>query len=114
ASSSVRISRSEEKILDINAEASKEVIKKNLYHLINNFNSYVENAPSQIERQKLAEENYELMRSMLILGAPLEIIEMLTSTQNLFDATLSLVNYQFEAVNTIEKLKRLLLNEDYN
>src|SRR5690606_14435286 len=95
-------------------KACKEGIKKNLYHLVNNFNSYVENAPGQIERQKLAEENYELMRSMLFLGEPQGIIEMLTSTQNLFDASLALINYQFEAVNTIEKLKRLLLNEDYN
>lgn len=112
--SSLRISRSEGRILDINKNASEEVIKQNLYHLISNFNSYVENSQGQELREKLAKENYELVRSKLILGEPLGILEVLTSIQNVFDASISLVNYRYEAVNTIEKLKRLLLNEDYN
>lgn len=113
-SSSLRITRSEERILEINKNASEEVIKQNLYHLISNFNSYVENSEGQELREKLAKENYELVRSKLILGEPLGILEVLTSIQNVFDASLSLVNYRYEALNTIEKLKRLLLNEDYN
>ena len=39
--SSIRISKSEGQIIDINKQATTEVIKKSLYVLVNNFNSYI-------------------------------------------------------------------------
>ena len=42
-SSSLKITKSEGKILEINKTATKEFIKKNLYILVNNFNSYLKN-----------------------------------------------------------------------
>ncbi len=111
--SSVRITRSEGKILDINAEATKEVIKKNLYNLVYNFNSYIKNIDNQNERFQLAQENYETVKTQLILGMNVDPLEMLTSIDNLFDASISLENYKYEVVNTIEKLKRSIFNGDY-
>ena len=108
--SSVRITRSEGKILDINAEATKEVIKKNLYNLVYNFNSYIKNIDNQNERFQLAQENYETVKTQLILGMNVDPLEMLTSIDNLFDASISLENYKYEVVNTIEKLKRAKFN----
>lgn len=112
--SSLRISRSEEYILDINEKATKEVIKKSLYVLVNNFNSYIENIENQNKRFQLAQENYEVIKTQLILGMNLDPIEMLESIQNLFDASISLVNYKYEVVNTIEKIKRSIFNDDYS
>lgn len=112
--SSLRIAKSEGQIIDLNANATKEVIKKNLYNLVYNFNSYVENIDNQNERFQLAQDNYEIVKTQLILGMNLDPLEMLTSIDNLFDASISLVNYKYEVVNTIEKLKRSIFNGDYS
>jgi len=113
-SSSLRISRSEKHILEINEKATKEVIKKNLYILVNNFNSYVENIENQKKRFNLAQDNYEIIKTQLVLGMNLEPLEMLEGIQNLFDASVSLTNYKYEVVNTIEKIKRSIFNGDYS
>ncbi len=112
--SSIRISKSEGQIIDINKQATTEVIKKSLYVLVNNFNSYIENIDNQNERFKLAEENYEVVKTQLILGMSLDPIEILESIQNLFDVSISLTNYKYEVVNTMEKIKRSIFNEDYS
>jgi outer membrane protein TolC len=112
--SSLRIARSEGKILDINANATKEVIKKNLYNLVYNFNSYIENIENQNKRFSLADNNYEALRTQLVLGMNLDPIQMLTTIDNLFDASISLINYKYEVVNTMEKLKRTIFNGDYS
>lgn len=112
--SSLRITKSQGHIIDLNANATKEVIKKNLYNLVNNFNSYIENIENQNERFKLATDNYETVKSQLILGMNIDPLEMLTSIENLFDASISLTNYKYEVVNTMEKLKRSIFNGDYS
>jgi hypothetical protein len=112
--STIRIAKSESRILDINAKATKEVIKKNLYNLVYNFNSYIQNIENQNERFGLATDNYENLRTQLVLGMNLDPIQMLTIIDNLFDASLSLVNYKYEVVNTVEKLKRSIFNGDYS
>jgi len=112
-SSSLRISRSEEHVLDLNKTATSEVIKKTLYVLVNDFNSYLMNIDNQNERFLLASQNYEVVRTQLVLGQSLDPIELLESIQNLFDASISLINYKYEAFNTIEKIKRTIFNGDY-
>jgi outer membrane protein TolC len=112
-SSTLRIAASEGKMLDINIKATKEVIKKNLYNLVYNFNSYIDNIDNQNKRLQLATENYNIIKTQLILGAHIDPLEMLTSIENLFDASISLVNYKYEVVNTMEKLKRSIFNGDY-
>ena len=112
--SSLRITKSQGHIIDLNANATKEVIKKNLYNLVNNFNSYIKNIENQNERFKLATDNYETVKSQLILGMNIDPLEMLTSIENLFDASISLTNYKYEVVNTMEKLKRSIFNGDYS
>jgi outer membrane protein TolC len=112
--SSLRITKSQSHIIDLNANATKEVIKKNLYNLVNNFNSYIENIENQNERFKLATDNYETVKTQLVLGMNIDPLEMLTSIENLFDASISLINYKYEVVNTMEKLKRSIFNGDYS
>ena len=112
--SSLRISASQGHIIDLNEKATKEVIKKNLYNLVNNFNSYVDNIDNQNKRFQLAQENYESIKTQLILGMNIDPLEMLTSIENVFDASISLTNYKYEVVNTIEKLKRSIFNGDYS
>ena len=114
AASSIRISNSESHILDINKESTKEVIKKSLYNLVNNFNSYVSNIQNQTERRNLARDNYITLRSNLDMGLDIDPLEMLQSVQNEFDATISLVNYQFGVVTNMERLKRMIFNDDYS
>ena len=41
-------------------------------------------------------------------------LEMLKSVENEFDASISLVNYKYEVVTTMERLKRMIFNGDYN
>jgi outer membrane protein TolC len=113
-SSSLRISRSEREILEISQKATSEVIKKSLYVLVNSFNSYVENIDNQNNRFQLAQENHQIIKTQLALGMNLDPLEMLESIQNLFDASVSLVNYKYDVVTTMEKVKRTIFNEDYS
>ncbi|MEX0799179.1 MAG: TolC family protein [Bacteriovoracaceae bacterium] len=113
AASSLRISNSEDHILDIQKESTREVLKKNLYNLVSNFNSYVVNIENQQKRRSLAQANYESIRTQLALGMSIDPLEMLKSAENEFDAKVSLINYKYEVVNTMEKLKRMIFNEDY-
>ena len=73
----------------------------------------IQNIDNQNERFQLAQENYETVKTQLILGMNVDPLEMLTSIDNLFDASISLENYKYEVVNTIEKLKRSIFNGDY-
>tara|TARA_Y100000780_G_scaffold231707_1_gene258407 strand:- start:183432 stop:184673 length:1242 start_codon:yes stop_codon:yes gene_type:complete len=114
AASSIRISNSESHILDINKESTEEVLKKSLYNLVNNFNSYLNNIENQTSRRRLAGENYQTLRSHLALGMDIDPLEMLKSVENEFDASISLVNYKYEVVTTMERLKRMIFNGDYN
>lgn len=114
AASSIRISNSESHILDINKESTEEVLKKSLYNLVNNFNSYLDNIENQTSRRRLAGENYQTLRSHLALGMDIDPLEMLKSVENEFDASISLVNYKYEVVTTMERLKRMIFNGDYN
>ncbi len=114
AASSIRISNSESHILDLNKESTKEVLKKSLYNLVNNFNSYIDNIENQTQRRGLARENYEALRNNLAMGLDIDPLEMLESVQNEFDASISLVHYQYGVVTTMERLKRMIFNGDYS
>jgi outer membrane protein TolC len=111
--SSLRIAKSQGNVIDLNSKATKEVIKKNLFNLVNNFNSFVENIDNQNERFSLASDNYNAIKTQLVLGMNIAPLEILTSIENLFDASISLTNYKYEVVNTVEKLKRSIFNGDY-
>ncbi len=111
--SSLRIAKSQGHIIDLNSKATKEVIKRNLFNLVNNFNSFVENIDNQNERFSLASDNYNAIKTQLVLGMNIAPLEILTSIENLFDASISLTNYKYEVVNTVEKLKRSIFNGDY-
>lgn len=113
AASSIRISRAEAHVLDLNEQATIEVIKKSLYNIVNNYNSYVANIENQTKRRNLAKQNYEALRSSLDMGLDIKPLEMLESIQNEFDASISLVNYQYGVVTTMERLKRMVFNGDY-
>ncbi|MCT4641211.1 MAG: TolC family protein [Bacteriovoracaceae bacterium] len=112
--SSLRIAKSQGHIIDLNSKATKEVIKKNLFNLVNNFNSFIQNIDNQNERFALANDNYNAVRTQLVLGMNIPPLEILTSIENLFDASISLTNYKYEVVNTMEKLKRSIFNGDYS
>lgn len=111
--SSLRISRSEREILKINKEATGEVIKKNLYLLVNNYNSFIANINNQKERYELAQSNYEVMRSQLLLGMNVDPIAMMTTLENLFDAKITIANYKYEVVTVMEKIRRIIFDGDY-
>lgn len=112
--STLRIASSQANVLNLNMIATKEVIKKNLYNLVSNFNSYVENVDNQTTRFKLAQDNHTIIRTQLVLGADLDPLQILTSIENLFDASVSLTNYKYEIVTTMEKLERSIFNGDYS
>lgn len=114
AGPALRIASSENKILQIRKEATAEVIKKNLFTLINNYNSYIENIENQNERYRLAEENHKLIKAQLIMGQRVDPLEILESITNLLNVKLSLYNYKYDALASIEKLKRMIFNGDYS
>lgn len=112
-SSSLKITKSEGQILEINKTAAMEVIKKNLYILINNFNSYLQNIENPKERLEIAEANFDHLKSQLILGqdiAPMEILESIEAT---LEAKMAIEGYRYGVVNILEKLQRMIFNGDY-
>ncbi len=111
---SIRIAKSEGKVLDIRKEATSEVIKKSLFNLVKNYNSYIENIDNQNNRLILAETNHELIKAQLLMGERVDPLEVLESITNLLDVKLSLFNYKYDALASTEKLKRMIFNGDYN
>jgi hypothetical protein len=114
ASSSIRIAKSESKIINLNKKATEEVIKRSLYNLVQTYNSYIENVDNQNSRYRLAESNYEMIKSQLILGVNLDPLEILESITNLLDVEISLFNYKYDVMMTSERLTRIIFNGDYN
>lgn len=113
-SSTVRISRSEGHILDLNKEATAEVIKKGVYVTTNLFNSYVFNYENQAERLKFSTENYQLVKSHFILGNNISPLELLTAIENTFEASFSFLNYKYELLNLKEKIERYTFTHAYS
>lgn len=114
AGPSIRIAKSEGKVLDIRKSATSEVIKKSLFNLVKNYNSYIENIDNQNDRLSLAQANHELIKAQLLMGERVDPLEVLESITNLLDVKLSLFNYKYDALASTEKLKRMIFNGDYN
>ena len=114
AGPSIRIAKSEGKVLEIRKDATSEVIKKSLFNLVKNYNSYIENIDNQNDRLSLAQANHELIKAQLLMGERVDPLEVLESITNLLDVKLSLFNYKYDALASTEKLKRMIFNGDYN
>lgn len=112
-SSSMRITKSEKQILKINEEATKEVIKMNLYIMVNNFNSYIDNVSNPKERLKLAKLNLDHLKSQLILGEEIAPLEILESIEAFLEAKMSVANYKYDVLNILEKIQRIIFVGDY-
>jgi len=113
AGPSIRIARSESHILTIKENATKEVIKKNLYTLVNKYNSFIVNIDNQNERLNLAVKNYDLLQTQILIGQNVDPLEILESITNLLNVKLALLNYKYDAVASTERLTRIILNGDY-
>lgn len=112
--SSILISKSEGRILDINQEKTKEVLKRNLHFLVNAFNSYLKNTEFHKERVNLSYMTFELLKTKFYLGENVSVIEILNSSLNYLEASLAYKSFSYDTFLVHEKIKRLTFGtKDY-
>lgn len=110
---SIRIAKSEGRILKIQIRATIETLKKQVNLLVNEYNSLINNYNITNERISLSQQNYQNMMSYLSLGGKISALEMMEILDNLYSSHLVLLAYQYRFASLVEKLKRVTFSEDY-
>jgi len=110
---SLRISKSEGRILKIQLNATIETLKRQVNSLVNEHNSLIENFEITNQRIALAEANFQAMQDHLSLGGEIDALEMTEILDNLYTSKILLLSYEFRYSDLVEKLKRMTFSEDY-
>jgi len=114
AGPSIRIAKGEAQALLTQKQASSETLKKGLYVLAEHFNSTLGYYPDILERFQLAQENYDLIKSNLILGGEVDFVELKDALVTLLSSELMVKSYLYDALLGQEKLSRMTFSDDYN
>lgn len=110
---SLRIAKSEGRILKIQIKATIETLKKQTNILVNEYNSLINNYEIASDRINLSQENFNNMMSYLSLGGRVSALEMMEILDNLYASHLVLLSYQYRFASLVEKLKRMTFSGDY-
>lgn len=110
---SVRITKSEGRILKTQLKATIETIKKQVNVLVKEYNSLITNYNITQERIELAKSNYNAMMSHIAVGGSLDVMEMIEILDNLYASRILLLSYKFRFSDLVEKLKRITFSDDY-
>ncbi len=110
---SIRISKSEGRILKTQLKGTIETIKKQVNVLVNEYNSLINNYTITQERIQLAQSNYNAMMSHIAVGGTLDVMEMVEILDNLYASKILLLSYKFRFSDLVEKLKRITFTGDY-
>ena len=110
---SVRIAKSERRILKNQLKATSEIIKRQVLVLVNEYNSLIENDRTTKERLFLAKENYQIMMGHIAIGGNLEVMEMIEILDNFYTAKVLMMSYKIRFSSLVEKLMRVTFSGDY-
>lgn len=110
---SLRISKSEGRILKIQLKATVETLKRQVNSLVNEHNSLIENFDITNQRIALAEANHQAMVDHISIGGEIDALEMTEILDNLYASKILLLSYQFRYSDLVEKLKRMTFTGDY-
>ncbi|MFT6068095.1 MAG: hypothetical protein ACJAT2_002342 [Bacteriovoracaceae bacterium] len=110
---SLRISKSEGRILKIQLKATVETLKRQVNALVNEHNSLIENFDITKQRIALAEANYQAMVDHISIGGEIDALEMTEILDNLYASKVLLLSYEFRYSDLVEKLKRMTFSGDY-
>ncbi len=110
---SIRISKSEGRILKTQLKATIETIKKQVNVLVKEYNSLITNYSITLERIQLAQANYDAMMNHVSIGGTLNVMEMVDILDNLYASKILLLSYEFRFSDLVEKLKRITFTGDY-
>ncbi|MCO4794753.1 MAG: TolC family protein [Bacteriovoracaceae bacterium] len=110
---SLRINKSEGRILKIQLKATLETLKKQVNLLVNEHNSLIKNYDITKQRSALAESNFQAMIDNVSIGGEVDALEMIEILDNLYAARILLVSYKFRYADIVEKLKRMTFTGDY-
>ncbi len=111
---SVRITKSEGRILKTQLKATIETIKKQVNVLVNEYNSLITNYRITQERIQLANSNYNSMMSHISIGGTLDVLEMIEILDNLYASKILLLSYKYRFSELVEKLMRMTFSGDYS
>ena len=112
--SSIKITKSEGRILKTQLKATIETIKKQVNVLVNEYNSLITNYRITQERMQLANSNYDSMISHISIGGTLDVLEMIEVLDNLYASKILLLSYRYRFSELVEKLKRITFSGDYS
>tara|TARA_R110002072_G_scaffold64203_2_gene159181 strand:- start:21032 stop:22672 length:1641 start_codon:yes stop_codon:yes gene_type:complete len=110
---SLRISKSEGRILKIQLKATIETLKKQVNLLVNEHNSLIENFDIMKQRAALAESNYQSMIDYISIGGEINVLEMIEILDNLYASKILQTSYRLRYADLVEKLKRMTFTGDY-
>lgn len=111
--SSVRIAKSEGRILRTQLKATIETIKRQVNVLVNEYNSLIENYELTQERGALATANYNAMMDHIAIGGNLDVMAMMEVLDNLYASKVLLMSYKYRFSDLVEKMKRITFTGDY-
>jgi len=110
---SVRIVKSEQRLLEIQKTAIQETLKRNLKILVESFNLDLLSRADAIQRRKLTEELWTLLTNRIRLGASVSAFDLVEASRNRVEAISAYYAAEIRLLLNADRLKRLMYSDVY-
>lgn len=110
---SVRIVKSQKRILELQARGVQETLRRTLKLLVDNYNLDLENYQNLKKRVALTEEINTRLKDRIRLGRNVPPVELIEASRNHIQAEIAFFAVQYRFMSNAEKLARLLFDGDY-
>ncbi len=114
AGASLKIISTEKKILDVQMEALRETLSRQLNLVVDRHNADLTQATNLAQRKKLAEEQWQMFKTQIAMGEAIEFGTLIEVTESAMGVNLLIHQLNYRFLINKQKLERLLLDGDYN
>ena len=113
-SASMRIVKSQKKILEVQKKAVTETVKRQLKMLVYNYNLDLANYNNTKKRLSLAHEILNDLYRRIQFGDNVDSLTLIEASRNVIDADTVLFSTMYRFLSSEDKLSRVIFNGDYN
>jgi hypothetical protein len=113
SSAAVRIVSTEEEILKIQTRGIQESLKRDLWNLAARYNGDIESSRNIDKRERLASEQWNRMKTMLLLGEDVDLMEMQNASEAKLGSAVSRSRIDTRHHVLSDRFRRLLFGGDY-
>ncbi len=110
---SVQIAKSQVRFIQIQKQGATETLARQIQVTVDQYNSDLERYQGVKQRLKLSEDSFAILENRLQLGGKVSGMELIEAAEQLVRAKTDELGLLTRAMQTYERVQRILLEEDY-